>query len=323
MKNNEIYYTDNKEENLSKKKEYIKNQSEKLSNSLSFLKDSIINTDIESLCINDEKFIASFKRPRISLYLNIEDARSCAIETINFSRYEPNDSNLIFGTLSYLSKKNKNFKFFDVGANEGFYSIASLKEFNNIELHLFEAAPETAKMLKENLKLNNLELKNFNEVALSEKIGSEKFIYVPGLSVSSSFKNLVKHETAVEIEVKTITLDFYIENKNTFPDFVKIDVEGAERQVFNGFKNSLKSSKVKPILFVEILRKWSRKFGYEGADFFKEILSYGYDSYCINAENKLQECSELNEETIATNFLFIPEGFEDLEDLKENIKKWV
>ena len=57
-----------------------------------------------------------------------------------------------------LNSKTKPKIFFDVGANEGFYSIASLKEFNNIELHLFEAAPETAKMLKENLKLNNLEL---------------------------------------------------------------------------------------------------------------------------------------------------------------------
>ena len=323
MKNNKIYFTDNKEENLSKKKAYIKEQNKKLSNSLGFLKESIINTDIESISINDEKFIAYFKRPRISLYLNLEDARSCAIETINFSRYEPNDSNMIFGTLSYMSKKNKNFKFFDIGANEGFYSIASLKEFKNIELHLFEAAPETAKILKENLKLNNLELKNFNQVALSEKIGSEKFIYVPGLRGSSSFKDLVQHETAVEIEVKTITLDSYIENKNTFPDFVKIDVEGAERQVFNGFKKSLKSSKIKPILFVEILRKWSRKFGYEGADFFKEILSFGYNSYFINSENKVVECSELNEETKATNFLFIPVGFDDLENLQENIKQWV
>ena len=322
MKNKKIYFTENKEENLSRKKDYIISQSKRLSNSLQFLKNKIIDTDIKSISIDKDKFIAHFKRPKISLYINLDDSRSCAIETMNFARYEPNDSNMIFGALSYLSKKRKNLIFFDIGANEGFYSIASLKEFLNLELHLFEAAPETSKILRENLKLNNLKIDNFNEIALADKIGKEKFIYVPGLRGSSSFKNLVNHKSAVEIEVETTTLDLYIEDIKKFPDFIKLDVEGAERKVFNGFKKSLKKSKNKPIMFVEILRKWSKKFGYEGSDFFNQILSFGYVSYFIDSENDIKECYEFNDDTKATNFLFLPKDFEDLDELINNIKEW-
>ena len=216
---NEIYFTDNKEDNLIKKIEYIKNQKEKLSRNIQFLKESIKDSDIESVLLKIDMVIENFRRPKLSLLFNLKDERSCAIETINFSRYEPNDSSLIFGTLAYLSEQNPKLTFFDIGANEGFYSISSIIEFNNIDLHIFEAATATAELINKNLDLNKLKVENFNKIALSDKNGFEKFIYVPGFSGSSSFKNLVKHESATEIEVPIKTLETYYRGKKYFSSF--------------------------------------------------------------------------------------------------------
>lgn len=323
MKNKNIYFTGNKKQNLVDKNNYIKKQRKELSNALTFLKNSITNTDIKKLIINTDSIEVSFKRPNISLFLNEKDARSCAIETINFSRYEPNDSNLIFGIMSFISKKYKNPSFFDVGANEGFYSITALKEFSNIDLHLFEPAPNTADLLRRNLELNKVFPQNFNQFALSDKIGTEKFIFVPELTGSSSFQNLVEDDSAIEINVNTNTLDNYLNEKNLWPDFIKIDVEGAEKKVLKGFEKSLLNSDHKPILFLEILRKWARKFGYEASHFFDEIISYGYDGFTFCEENILKSCKSLDENTLETNFLFLPKDFSEINKLKNSIKSWI
>ena len=54
-------------------------------------------------------------------------------------------------------------------------------------------------------------------------------------------------------------------------DFLKCDVEGAELKVFQGGLATITSDK--PIVFSEILRKWSRKLGYNP----NEIFSFFYD----------------------------------------------
>ena len=109
MNKKELYFTENNKVNIKRKAEYIKNQKYEISKSISFLKKSIFDSDINSILINKNDIIANFKRPNISLLINIEDERSCSIETMNFSRYEPNDSNLILGTLSYLSNNARLF----------------------------------------------------------------------------------------------------------------------------------------------------------------------------------------------------------------------
>ena len=119
-----------------------------------------------------------------------------------------------------------------------------------------------------------------------------------------------------------MTLDKYIKEKKVQPDFLKIDVEGAEKNVIEGFHNSLILLKKKNILFIEILRKWSREFGYSATEFFKEIISYGYKCYSSCSNNTLKECNGIDDKTIETNFLFIPDSFQDYSELTFHIKEW-
>jgi hypothetical protein len=86
-------------------------------------------------------------------------------------------------------------------------------------------------------------------------------------------------------------------------DFIKIDVEGAEKLVIDGGINTIKS--LKPIIYCELLRKWSAKFGYHPQDVVKLLAEIGYKCFYLDGENELQRIYEIDDQTSQTNFLFI------------------
>ena len=57
-------------------------------------------------------------------------------------------------------------------------------------------------------------------------------------------------------------------------DFVKVDVEGAEREVIFGGAAALR--RYKPILYCEVFKKWTTSFGYSPADLFHSVQDLGY-----------------------------------------------
>ena len=85
-------------------------------------------------------------------------------------------------------------------------------------------------------------------------------------------------------------------------DFIKCDVEGAEFMVLKGGKQTI--SEKKPVLFLELLRKWSKEFGYTPNDVIKFMREIGYECYCIR-NKKLSKITEITEETVETNFVFL------------------
>ena len=72
----------------------------------------------------------------------------------------------------------------------------------------------------------------------------------------TSSRNLENLPDVKKYYIKAKTLDEYCCSNNLSPDFIKCDVEGAELLVFKGAKNTLINNK--PIVFSEILRKWSK-----------------------------------------------------------------
>ena len=93
----------------------------------------------------------------------------------------------------------------------------------------------------------------------------------------TSSRNLENLPDAKKYYLKAKTLDEYCCSNNLSPDFIKCDVEGAELLVFKGAKNTLINNK--PIVFSEILRKWSKKFNYNPNDIFKFFYDLGYKSF--------------------------------------------
>lgn len=73
-----------------------------------------------------------------------------------------------------------------------------------------------------------------------------------------------------------VTLDGYRAAKQLpSPDFMKIDVEGAERFVFEG-ATELLSGPEKPLMLVEVFAPWQRAFGYGPWELLSLLAGYGY-----------------------------------------------
>jgi hypothetical protein len=109
-----------------------------------------------------------------------------------------------------------------------------------------------------------------------------------------------KDITVVQAQVKKLDECFSdISNKI---DFIKCDVEGAELLVFQGGINIL--TQHKPIIFSEILRKWSAKFNYHPNDILSLLKEIGYQCFVVHHE-KLLSINKVTDDTIETNFFFL------------------
>jgi hypothetical protein len=127
------------------------------------------------------------------------------------------------------------------------------------------------------------------------------FYYDPGLSGSTSMRRLHEDRKKIKIKCKVKRLDD-IKLRTKRIDFIKCDIEGAE--IF-AIKGGLKTiDKYKPVLFLEMLRKWAGKFGYHPNDIIELLSEHGYVC-CYAKGNKLKIIEKVTESTIPTNYYFL------------------
>lgn len=110
----------------------------------------------------------------------------------------------------------------DVGANIGFTSLLMARAYPNAEIHAFEPGPNVFELMRENIDGRNVDPVH---AAVSDRSGTAYF------SENSAFG----HVAQSGVEVPMICLGDYADSRgiDSF-DFVKVDVEGFERNVFRG-----------------------------------------------------------------------------------------
>ena len=153
--------------------------------------------------------------------------------------------------------------FLDIGANIGSYSVSMMDLCD--EIIAFEPHPYTARRCKMNFLLNDFSENSVKQLALSNEEGN---IYFSDYGGSSTINHIVEDQKN-GIEVKVTTLDKFIDENNFMADekyIIKVDVEGFEKQVFEGGKKFLTSYDIKGIVF--------ECFG--NRDVFDLLKSYGY-----------------------------------------------
>jgi len=278
------------------KSEYINqmyNHHKKLFEYSEFIK----NTDIGKIEIDDGRVIMTSRELGIKIICEENDERIPPIEILNFEYYEKNDSKMMYNLI------NDNFTIFDIGANIGWYSIGFTKVKKNITIFAFEPIPKTYKNLLSNIELNDAKnIKTFNMGLHNEK-KQLTFYFYPEISGNASSVNLSEESNPEKIKCDVNTLDNFVKEHNiTNLEFIKIDVEGAELFVFEGGIDSIE--KFQPIVFTEMLRKWSAKFGYHPNQIIKIFTEQNYDCFVAN-KNGLKIIKEINEATVETNFFFL------------------
>ncbi|WJW75199.1 FkbM family methyltransferase [Thiohalobacter sp. IOR34] len=140
--------------------------------------------------------------------------------------------------------------FLDVGANKGDFSVlaASLVGPEGRVL-AFEPEPENCTWFEKSMALNDFGHVRLHPVALADSDGTATL----HLGQKSGWHSLVpgREVTADSITVETRTLDSLLTDPETrAPDMIKIDVEGAEQQVLEGARQTLRHSH--PILLIDL-----------------------------------------------------------------------
>jgi FkbM family methyltransferase len=129
--------------------------------------------------------------------------------------------------------------FFDVGTNLGFYSLyLGPLCGKDGEIHAFEANPKLIAPLQKSIRLN-AESSNIilNDVAVGRESNKTMTLYDPELIGNSSFYAHGWLNKASSVEVPVISLDDYVERQKIKKfSGMKIDIEGAELEAFEGMR---------------------------------------------------------------------------------------
>jgi FkbM family methyltransferase len=139
---------------------------------------------------------------------------------------------------------------YDVGANIGFASLALAKRVGRTgRVVAFEPLAENAKLLRSGIQHSRLRNVQVLQYAVSDAAG-ETIIRVAGNGATASIVWHRNNPQARAITVKTAAIDELVEARVIPPpQFVKIDVEGAEAYVITGMRRTI--AKASPVIFVE------------------------------------------------------------------------
>jgi FkbM family methyltransferase len=179
---------------------------------------------------------------------------------------------------------------FDIGAHIGEYTLLSAQATGETgQVHAFEPQESMFKVLEANVNGNNLTNVTVNCAAVSDRIGEIEFEVFDEPSVSSLRKQGVSSKDAKVIKVPTTSIDKYWEKNNHLVSLIKVDVEGAEKFVFEGATSLLDlAADQAPIWIFEYAPRAYQAFGYNKNDLLQLLEKYHYKVYQSCAHGRLQ-----------------------------------
>lgn len=221
--------------------------------------------------------------------------------------------------------------FFDVGANQGHYSILVEDLVGSQNVYCFEPIPKLSNRLRRILPAAHI-----LPVALSDHENTQ-VLTIPSIGnkvfeTRATLEKSVQENaatTVTEIQVNTTTIDrFMAQNQLQALGFVKIDVEGHEQAVLKGGITTL--LQFQPLLLVEIEQ---RHHSYPMTEIFVMIESLGYAGFYFEPETRRlkeiqhfsvaanQNVTNLHSQHYINNFLFTPK--QKVNDLHEAFLRMV
>jgi FkbM family methyltransferase len=165
---------------------------------------------------------------------------------------------------------------FDVGANVGSYTRACLSRFKDARIHAFEIATPTFDKLIRNFVSSRV---IFNNFGLSNSEGTIELHYShddDGKSSLISDGEKINGASFRTVTANVTTGDRYCQvNSIRSIDLLKIDVEGAEHLVLEGFTDNLERGVISAVQFefgmINIYTKFLLK------DFWEFFSRYGFE----------------------------------------------
>ncbi len=121
--------------------------------------------------------------------------------------------------------------------------------YTDKSIHVFEASPSNMDIIRETIRLNQLE----NIVPVSKALGEKSGTATFSLGERNSCNSLVErpgYNYPNHIEVPVITLDDYVRENNLEVGLIKVDIEGGEQLLLKGAVETIRTQH--PILLISI-----------------------------------------------------------------------
>jgi FkbM family methyltransferase len=177
---------------------------------------------------------------------------------------------------------------FDIGANRGVVSqLCARLTGPSGQIYAFEPLWPVYELLCRNLRTVPKHAGSVVAVpyALGDREGSAIFtvpsddLAMASLAPANNWRQVTNAATVRNYHGSIIRLDDFLSTRQVrMPDFMKIDVEGAELFVLRGAK-SLFASGARPAMLIEIFAPWEKAFEYGPWDVLSLLGSYGYQFF--------------------------------------------
>ena len=189
---------------------------------------------------------------------------------------------------------------FDIGANIGYFSLQLAKKMKfQGPICLFEPIPNLAELCRTTFRDTGVDARIF-EFALSDENGS--FDIFAARNGNIGWNTLIQEKTSDDMERIHIQAHRFDDlGINLQPDFIKIDVEGAEYKVLGGMLDSIRKWQKLPVILCEIGWGTSHPNWDKEIAIFQELEALGYNF--INLEKQPVDMAALDK---TTDILFVP-----------------
>lgn len=174
--------------------------------------------------------------------------------------------------------------FYDVGANAGYMSLSVASRGLQNQIYAFEPLPELAAALAASARSNEFDNLTVVKGALADRDEGMEF-FLPSHSIHASFVS--REKSAIRLWVEGFRLDTLIERGLIPPpNVIKIDVEGAEMQIFRGAEKTL--AQYKPALIFECDEN-SLRFGHSPGKVLTFLNNIGYKNFSILEKDRTSD----------------------------------
>ncbi|MBB5322514.1 FkbM family methyltransferase [Marinobacter oulmenensis] len=198
----------------------------------------------------------------------------------------------------FCDEIEKDYVVFDIGANQGYFTVLSSQLLDSRgAVHAFELDPVLIPLAQSSLKLNSYECSvYFIQCAVSDKDG-DLLSFIPHIDGNPTTNSILyENNSNTKTISQTISIDSYCRRLSIAPDFIKLDVEGAERLALVGLEETIK--RCKPKLLLEIHPKQLREAKVDVESVAKLLMRWtpDYNVYLVEdyreeKDNYLKEIS--------------------------------
>jgi len=181
----------------------------------------------------------------------------------------------------------------DIGAHHGLYTLLASKRVGSTgKVVAFEPSARERTRLLRHLRLNNSHNVTLEPMALGSEAGEADLFLVDYFEdACNSLRPPTVHSTTHQVRVPVFRLDDVLEKLGVRTvDFMKLDVEGAERDVLAGAPRLLTSSP-RPLILVEVSDVRTSPWGYHAREILQSLVQLGFETFTFSPKGTIRPIS--------------------------------